>query len=312
LFDLSSKRFKFDLDGIPYTLEARVKGEELVYSVERDDILVHQEQRAMSLSEFHVPYGFQVQTPEGLLRFVVGSTGLWSLGLEVYRGGALHWRSSRKPFAFPKWAQAFFQWADRLAKDSDAPKTAEQLAREADAKRLRPAIAVDIAFAVLFFFVAREYGLVTAAVAGAGATLILVVVDRFVKPDLTGGFAVFGAVMALISAGLALILQDDLAIKLRGSIMGLIGASFMAIDWLNDGRYLGRRFARYFYVFGAIDPKRASLAVCASGLLIVAIDTPLAFLLTTEQWIWYNAFLDSLIAIPIVMGAMWFARVRDS
>ena len=311
MFGLSSERFKFDIDGVPYKLEVRVEGEDWIYSVEREGILVHRERRALRMSEFHAPYGFEVQVPEGLLRFVTGAISSFSFALEVYRGGALHWRSSEKPFDFPKWAQAFLEWVDRQDERADLPKTPEQLAREADAKRLRPAIAVDIAFGVVFFLVAREYGLVSAAVAGACATLVLVIVDRFVKPDLTGGFAVFGAVMALVSAGLALSLQADLAVKLRGSIMGLIGATLMGLDWLNDGRYLGRRFARYFYAFGAIDPKRASLAACVSGLAIVAIDTPLAFILSTEQWIWYNAFLDSLIAIPIFVGAMWFAKARD-
>jgi hypothetical protein len=42
----------------------------------------------------------------------------------------------------------------------------------------------------------------------------------------------------------------------------------------------------------------------------VAIDTLLAFILTIDQWIWYNAFLDSLITIPIIFAAMWFAKER--
>jgi intracellular septation protein A len=129
---------------------------------------------------------------------------------------------------------------------SNLPRIPEQIRLEEDAKRLRPSIAVDIGFGLLFFLVAREYGLVSAAVSGACATLVLLMMDRFVKPDLTGGFAVFGAVMGLISAGLALSLHDDSAVKLRGSIMGLIAAGFVFLDWLNDGRYLGQRFARYF------------------------------------------------------------------
>jgi intracellular septation protein A len=310
LFSLNSDRFKFDLDGVAYEVELRVEGEDWVYVVERDGVAVYEEKRALRASEFYLPYGFEVHLPEGRLRFVAGAISSFSFALEVYQEDKLYWRSSEKPFKSPTRAQGLLEWLDRQNEKSHSAKTPEQLRREEDAKRLRPALAVDIVFGVLFFFVAREYGLVSAAVLGACATFALVIVDRFVKPDLTGGFAVFGAIMALISAGLALSLQDELAVKLRGSIMGLIGASFMFVDWLNDGRYLGRRFARYFYAFGAINPKRASLAVCVSGLLLVAIDTPLAFTLSTAQWIWYNAFLDSLIAIPIVLGAMWFAKER--
>lgn len=310
MFNLNSERFTFQLDGASYCFEICLEDDNWLYSVHREGLLVYKDTRALRMSEFHAPYEFSAHLPEGNLRFVAGGIGVISFALEVYLDDTLQWRSSEKPFSSPKWAQGFFEGLERLSKLSDVPKTPEQIRREEDAKRLRPAIAVDIVFGVLFFFVAREYGLVSAAISGAFVTLALVIVDRFVKPDLTGGFAVFGALMALISAGLALTLQDDLAVKLRGSIMGLIGAGFALLDWLNDGQYLGRRFARYFYVFGTINPKRTSLAVCVAGLVLVAIDTPLAFILTTEQWIWYNAFLDNLIAIPIIFGAMWFAKER--
>lgn len=310
MFGLNRKCFTFDLNGACYSLEVYVKDEGWFYFVKRGEALVYEEKRTARVSESCIPYEFHADLPEASLKFVVGAIGLTSLGLEVYRGDALYWRSSDKPFSTPKWTQGFLEWLDCQNEKSDPPKTPEQLKLNEDAKQLQPAIAVDIALGVLFFFVAREYGLVSAAVTGACATFGLLLVDRFVKPDLTGGFAVFGAVMALISAGLSLGLLDDLAIKLRGSIMGLILASLAFVDWLNDGRYLGRRFARYFYVLGVINPKRASLALCVSSLLLVAIDTPLAFILTTDQWIWYKAFLDSLIAIPIIFGAMWFSKAR--
>ena len=311
MFSLNSERFTFDLDGVCYVLEIRIEEDDCVYRVERAGASVHEERRTPPrLADFYTPYGFETQTPEGNLRFVIGPVSFISLALEVYRETRLYWRSSNRPFKTPKRTRAFMDWLQRQGEKSDLPKTPEQRRQEEDAKQLRPAIIVDIAFGAVFFFVAREYGLVTAALGGAFATLLLVVIDRLVKPDLTGGFAVFGAVMALISAGLAVSFQDDLAIKLRGSIMGLIVASFAFLDWLNGGRYLGRRFARYFYILGTINPKRASLATCIVFLLLVGIDTQLAFSLTTDQWIWYNAFLDSLITIPIVFAAMWFAKER--
>ena len=61
---------------------------------------------------------------------------------------------------------------------------------------------------------------------------------------------------------------------------------------------------------GQINPKRASLALAGATLLLMAIDTPLAFILTTDQWIWYNAFFDNIIAIPIIIGAMLLVREK--
>lgn len=194
------------------------------------------------------------------------------------------------------------------AKLSDEKR--EMLKRQKD---LQPSIIIDIGFGVLFFFVAREFGLVTAALTGAGATLVLFAIQPFVKLNLLGGFAVFGVVMSLISASIAWGFQDDLAIKLRGTIMSSIAASFALYDgFILKGGYLGKRMAMYMEGLGQINPQRASFALAGATLLLMMIDTPLAFILTTDQWIWYNAFFDNLIAIPIVIGAMLMAREKPS
>lgn len=192
---------------------------------------------------------------------------------------------------------------------ADTELTPEQQAMLERQKKLRPSLIIDISFGVLFFFVAREFGLVTAALTGAAATLVLFAAQPFTKHDLLGGFAVFGVVMSLISAGIAWGFQDDLAIKLRGTIMSCIAACFALYDgFVLKGGYLGQRMAMYMEGLGKINPRRASFALAGATLLLMAIDTPLAFILTTDQWIWYNAFFDNLIAIPIIIGAMLMAR----
>ena len=189
----------------------------------------------------------------------------------------------------------------------------EQKAMLERQKELRPSIIIDICFGVLFFFVAREFGLVTAALTGAAATLALFVVQPFTKHNLLGGFAVFGVVMSLISAGIAWGFQDDLAIKLRGTIMSVIAASFALYDaFILKGGYLGKRMALYMEGMGRINPRRASFALAGATLILMSIDTPLAFILTTDQWIWYNAFFDNIIAIPIILGAMLMAREKPA
>ena len=189
--------------------------------------------------------------------------------------------------------------------------SAEKQAMLERQKKLRPSLLIDISFGVLFFFVAREFGLVTAALTGAAATIALVAIQPFTKHDLLGGFAVFGVVMSLISAGIAWGFQEDLAIKLRGTFMAFIAASFAFYDgFVLKGGYLGKRMAMYMEGLGKINPQRASFALAGSTLLLMAIDTPLAFILTTDQWIWYNSFFDNFIGIPIVIGAMLMAREK--
>ena len=190
-------------------------------------------------------------------------------------------------------------------------KAAEQRAMLARQKDLQPSIIIDIGFGVLFLFVAREFGLVTAALTGAGATLALFAIQPFTKLNLLGGFAVFGVVMSLISAGIAWGFQDDLAIKLRGTFMAIIGGSFALFDaFILQGGYLGKRLAMYMEGIGKMNPKRASIALAVATFIIMGIDTPLAFILTTDQWIWYNSVFDMFISIPIVLGCMYWAREK--
>lgn len=181
------------------------------------------------------------------------------------------------------------------------------------AKALGPSIMVDIGLGIIFFFVARnaENGLVTAALTGAALTLVLFVIQRFIKTDLLGGFAVFGVVIALISAGLALIFQDETFVKLRGSLMGAIVAVFALIDGLRGGTYLGKRMSLYLSGAMKLNPRRAAFAMAGAGFALIVIEMPLIFLLTTDQWIWYQSFLDQIVAIPLVLGAFWLARERS-
>ena len=117
--------------------------------------------------------------------------------------------------------------------------------------------------------------------------------------------------MSLISAGIAWGFQDDLAVKLRGTIMSIIACSFALYDgFILKGGYLGKRMALYMEGLGKLNPRKASFALAGSTFILMSIDTPLAFILTTYQWIWYNAFFDNIIAISIIIGAMFMAREK--
>ena len=237
-----------------------------------------------------------------------GAVSLMKYALIVKRDEEVLWRSSDKPFREGGKVDGFISKMEAVADKNNTPEKQAMLERQ---KKLRPSIIIDISFGVLFFFVAREFGLVTAALTGAAATIVLVAVQPFTKHDLLGGFAVFGVVMSLISAGIAWGFQDDLAIKLRGTIMSIIAGSFALYDgFILKGGYLGKRMALYMEGLGKLNPRKASFALAGSTFVLMSIDTPLAFILTTDQWIWYNAFFDNIIAIPIIIGAMFMAREK--
>ncbi|MBM4198892.1 MAG: hypothetical protein FJ198_04285, partial [Gammaproteobacteria bacterium] len=97
---------------------------------------------------------------------------------------------------------------------------AEQFARN------KYSIGVDLAIGALFFILVKlTDDLTLSALVTAGAGLAAVVAQRFVKVDLLGGLAIFGIVMLLISAGFSWFFQDDWAVKMKSTILGVLVAT---------------------------------------------------------------------------------------
>jgi intracellular septation protein A len=248
------------------------------------------------------PQDLDLETPDGPLRITTGYLDWIMLGCVARLGEAEVFRSSKRSFAR-------FPLLQKMLREAAASPEERAAMAQRNKERL-PSIIVDVAMAVVFFLVAREYGLPAAAVSGAGIALVLLVVQRFVKVDLLGGFAVFGVVLSLLSAGAALAFQSDLAVKLRGTVIGLIGAIAFLIDGALGGRYLGKRLVGYIETLLRVPQARAALAMGAAAMIIAGIDLAAVFLLSADQWLVYNAALDGLIAAPIVFAALWLARER--
>jgi intracellular septation protein A len=286
----------------------KIKLETVHFTVTRNGETLIDEMRPASVTAISEQEHFELANG---LSLEIGYVSLTKLGVVVRDGETILTREPDKPFRKPGKLDTALAKLEALEDAEPTEPTPEQKAIAERQKALRPSIAVDIAFGVLFFFVAREFGLVTAALTGAAATIVLTIVDQFVKMDLLGGFAVFGVVMSLISAGIAWGFQDDLAIKLRGTWMAIIGAFFSLFDAIVlKGSYLGKRMAMYMEGLYRLNPQRASFALAGATLILMMIDTPLAFILTTDQWIWYNSFFDNFIGIPIVLGSLYFAREK--
>lgn len=168
---------------------------------------------------------------------------------------------------------------------------AEQARAKAAWSRNWPSLATDIVMGLVFFLVAREWGLTVAALGGAGAGLVLLVIQKLTKVDLLGGLAMFGIIMSLISAGFALLFRNDEIIQHRTTIMGLLTASIFLSDGLIwRGRKLGVRMGRYF----AFDLDVQRLAIGMGGLsLFGAMANVIAVrLLSQDAWLVYSTFLD--------------------
>ncbi len=260
------------------------------------------------------PHAIAIDLPEGRLEAVVGSIGWWTMACQARLNGEIVFRSRKQEFKAPEALR-------KMLAENAAATEEERKARIARAKARMPSVYVDVAMGFLFFIIARQTpdwqafgmtftGLQTAAVVGAAIAIALGLLQRIVKVDLLGGFAVFGIAMALLSAGLSIAVQDDLFVKLRGTLIGLIAATCFLADGLAGGRYLGVRMAGYLEQMMRIRPQRASFAIAGAGASLALIDLAAALALPKDAWLIYNTFLDGFVAMPITLAAIWIARER--
>ncbi len=168
---------------------------------------------------------------------------------------------------------------------------AEQARAKAAWKRNWPSLATDIVLGLAFFFVARELGLTVAALAGAGAGLVLWGIQKLTRIDLLGGLAMFGIVMSLISAGFALLFRDEAIIQHRTTAMGVLTAAIFLSDGLIwQGRKLGARMGRYFAF--DLDVQRLALGMGGLSLFGALANVIAVRLLSQDAWLVYSTFLD--------------------
>ena len=172
----------------------------------------------------------------------------------------------------------------------------------------RYAIGVDIALGLLFFIVAKASDLRTAALVGAVAGLALIVVQRFVKVDIIGGMALFGVFMLLVSAGFAILFEDEEIIKQRSTIVGLIGATLFLLDGALGGKRLGRGISRYI-AYTDLDERRLAIAMGLTGLVMAATNWLVVKIFSTAVWLFYTTFVDIFFSIGMVLfGVQWARR----
>jgi intracellular septation protein A len=249
--------------------------------------------------------------PDGrMLEVEFGYMGLWTTGVVARVDGVLVYESheGRVPAYPEKYQNAALQHSN-LGDTIKATQDAQGMNGGVFSRKNRLPFAIDVATGLLFYFVAKFTDLQTAALLGIFVGFSLVLFQRITKIDVTGGLVLFGILMLSISAGLALWLNDDEWIKLRGTITGLIAASFFIIDGLRGGPYIGKGLARYM-PYSDIDAGRFAIIMGVIGLIMAGLNYGAAKLLTTDNWLFYKTFVDNFIVIGLVFFAMRFARTK--
>ena len=189
---------------------------------------------------------------------------------------------------------------------SDAHDPAQQWQRN------KHSLMVDVGLGALFFITGSLTDhLVLPALVTAGAGLCVVVAQRVVKVDLLGGLALFGVLTLLVSAGFALVFQDDWAVKMRGTFLGGFIALLMLADGLfNRGGYFGARLLRYMPE--PLDPRRLTLGMAALGAVSALANWGVASWLSKEMWLYYTSFGDLVLTILLLVWVLRYARLDDA
>ncbi len=238
----------------------------------------------------------------------VGYYSMWNVGIEVREGGELIHASHPEHDVY--YAENKIAKLNASAKAMETNEKAKQQSEKW--QKNKHSIFADIGLGAAFFIVAKVTGdLTTAAFVGVALGLALVVIQRFVKVDLLGGFAVFGTVMLLISAGLSLAFQSEYFVQLKGTIMGLLSASVLLTDGIfRKGRYFGSRFERY--LSSPVDHQYFVVGLALIGIVMAGINYGAATYLTEDNWLTYNTFFDTPVYLIMFFLLIWRAGKRVS
>ncbi len=170
-------------------------------------------------------------------------------------------------------------------------------------------IYADLGLGALFFVAGKiTEDLIFASLVGVAGGLALLVLQRFVKIDLLGGFAVFGTIMLFISGIFSLVLQDDYWVQMKGTALGLLSASIFFLDGvLRKGAYFGVRFERYL-PGGALHHNRLAIGMSLTVAFGALGNYLVAENFSEDFWLTYTTFLDLPILMILIFLVLRWSR----
>ena len=251
-------------------------------------------------------------------RIEVGYVSWWNLGIAVSQGDHTVYESH--PGKNVRFAEGMMQGIapSRADEGSSAPVSSGldlgQVIESNQAKwqRNKHSVYADMALGALFYLVGKfTEDLALAAIVGAGAGLALVVLQRFVKVDLLGGFAVFGTIMLVISAAFSLALQDDYWVQMKGTVLGLFTASIFMIDGVfRQGAYFGARIERYMPL--PLHHNRIAVGMSGLGIAMALVNYYVAENFSEDFWLTWTTFLDTPLSIGLFYAIIFWARKKST
>ena len=260
---------------------------ETISSLFIDDVLT--DEQSIKYSDGIITFEHPLKTPSGFEAQVESGYFNWrNVGIAVTENGRLVHESH---------PGEDLRYGEALMEDLYGMKEASLEARESKWAENKYSIYADLGLGALFFIVSKVTGdLVLAAIVGGVTGLGLIVLQRFVKVDLLGGFAVFGTIMLGISTAFSLVLQDSYWVQMKGTALGLFTATlFMADGLLRQGAYFGARFERYMP--GSLHHNRLAIGMSLMGIVSAGGNYFVAENFSEDFWLTYTTFLD----FPIIM-----------
>ncbi|RZO73703.1 MAG: hypothetical protein EVA62_01845 [Halieaceae bacterium] len=251
-------------------------------------------------------------------RVEVDYVSWWSAGIAVIQGEDTVYESH--PGKNVRFAEGMMQGsAPSPANDESSDPASPGLdigqmieSNQSKWQRNKYSIYADLALGALFYLVGKfTEDLALAAIVGAGAGLALVVLQRFVKVDLLGGFAVFGTIMLVISAAFSLALQDDYWVQMKGTVLGLLTSGVFMIDGvLRQGAYFGARMERYMPL--PLHHNRIAVGMSGLGVVMALANYYVAENFSEDFWLTWTTFLDTPLSIGLFYAIIFWARKKPT
>ena len=277
----------FTFHGHSCEVKVTLTQSETISSLYVDDLLV--DEQSIKYIDGLVTFIHPLQTSSGFDAEVQsGYFNWWNVGVAVTENGRLVHESH---------PGENLRYGEALMEDLNGMKESAGEARASKWEQNKYSIYADLALAALFFIVSKVTGdLVLAAIVGGVTGLGLIVLQRFVKVDLLGGFAVFGTIMLAISTAFSLVLQDSYWVQMKSTALGLFTAALFMVDGLlRQGAYFGARFERYMP--GSLHHNRLAIGMSIVGIVSASGNYVVAENFSEDFWLTYTTFLD----FPIFM-----------
>lgn len=274
----------FTFHGHSCEIKVTLTQSETISSLFIDDVLT--DEQSIKYSDGIITFVHPLKTSSGFEAQVESGYFNWrNVGIAVTENGRLVYESH--PGEDLRYGEALLDDLNGVTEIAGESKWAEN----------KYSIYADLGLGALFFIVSKVTGdLVLAAIVGGVTGFGLIVLQRFVKVDLLGGFAVFGTIMLGISTAFSLVLQDSYWVQMKGTALGLFTATlFMADGLLRQGAYFGARFERYMP--GSLHHNRLAIGMSLMGVVSAGGNYFVAENFSEDFWLTYTTFLD----FPIIM-----------